>query len=97
VKTFEGGLPFRSLKGWAASGEVADFSGTGTPACAYEAVAQSIAAIRGNEWAAGILGMNVVKASASQRCLSEVKLAADHREMSAAIPRASMCRRGRTR
>jgi hypothetical protein len=36
---------------------------TVTAATLYEAVAQGMAAIRGNEWVAGIPGMNVVKVS----------------------------------
>jgi len=42
----------------------------------YEAVAQGLAAIRGNEWVSGIAqGMNVVKVSAAdERVKHEVKL-----------------------
>jgi hypothetical protein len=47
-----------------------------TAATLYEAVAQGLAAIRGNEWVAGIAqGLNVVKVSAANvRVEHEVKL-----------------------
>jgi hypothetical protein len=47
-----------------------------TAATLYEAVAQGIAAIRGNEWVAGIAqGLNIVKVSvADVRIEHEVKL-----------------------
>jgi hypothetical protein len=47
-----------------------------TAATLYEAVAQALAAIRGNEWVAGIAqGLNVVKVSvADVRVEHEVKL-----------------------
>ena len=47
-----------------------------TAATLYEAVAQGLAALRGNEWVAGIaLGLNVVKVSvADVRVEHEVKL-----------------------